>query len=58
MSLITFRYLWCDFEDCEETTEGDAYAHAVRERAKADGWVRVNGLDLCPNHAGEARRGR
>lgn len=58
MSLITFRYLWCDFEDCEETTAPEPYAQIVRDRAKAEGWVRDRGFDLCPNHAGEARNGR
>lgn len=54
MSLSVITDVFCDGAGCNAWTEGaDAHpthAQGVRARANARlaGWVRRNGLDLCP----------
>lgn len=44
----------CDVKDCYEIYDGSEwYASRAREVAKADGWRRSHGKDICPAHEHE-----
>jgi len=44
----------CDVKDCFEMVDGSEwYASQAREAAKAEGWKRRKGKDICPAHEHE-----
>jgi hypothetical protein len=45
--------VWCDIQDCQQWSVGFGIARTaseVRREAKAEGWGRRKGEDLCPHH--------
>jgi len=56
VTLLVTVDVQCDEKDCPQWIQGSTSLRVARERealahAKANGWKRVRGLDLCPAHA-------
>ena len=51
MSFAKYVTIWCDAIGCQNFSEhGSRFITESRMSAKAGGWVRMHGMDWCPDH--------
>jgi len=48
MGIFSMKYVRCDFCGDPHGRDGESSAREARAIAKAEGWRRKNGKDICP----------